>query len=204
MRKIKSFLPAVLLIIFCLYPVALFAAEESAVFAGGCFWCLEHDLENLQGVINVYSGYSGGKNNNPTYRNHSGHKEVVLVEFDSNKISYEKLLRSYWRNIDPLDDKGQFCDKGDSYMTVIFTDNKYQKSAAELSFKKAADELSLSAEEIRVQIKPRSKFWIAESYHQNYAKNNNLKYNFYRYSCGRDKRLIEIWNDKAGGFAPWD
>ena len=189
---------------FLIYPVELNAAEETAVFAGGCFWCLEHDMEIIPGVINVESGYSGGSLENPTYSNHKGHQEVVRVAFDSEKITYNDLLRSYWRNIDPLDSQGQFCDRGDSYKPVIFVGNQSQNDSAELSLKKAADELNLLPDQIRVQIQLKKKFWLAESYHQNYAKFNNVKYKFYRYACGRDKRLINVWGeDYAGSSNPW-
>ncbi len=201
---IKFIILIVLLFSSFIAPSGLYAAEDAATFAGGCFWCLEHDLESINGVIKVESGYSGGNLENPTYRNHNGHQEVVLVKFNPEKINYENLLRSYWRNIDPLDDKGQFCDKGDSYRPIIFTSNQDQKTQAELSLIKAANELDVKLEDIKVQIKPQKKFWLAEDYHQDFAKLNNLKYSFYRSSCGRDNRLEQVWGDKASTADPWN
>ena len=184
-------------------PTELYASNDIAVFAGGCFWCLEHDLESVPGVINVESGYSGGDLANPTYRNHKGHQESVKVSFDSDKISYETLLRVYWRNIDPFNGEGQFCDIGDSYRPVIFTNGEDQQSTAKKSLKNASKELNLISRDLKVQIKAQKKFWIAEEYHQDYAQINNIKYKFYRYSCGRDNRLKEIWGDNAGKSDPW-
>tara|TARA_Y100001968_G_C19446810_1_gene765841 strand:- start:3187 stop:3795 length:609 start_codon:yes stop_codon:yes gene_type:complete len=191
------------LVYYFFFPIPLFASEESAIFAGGCFWCLEHDLEVLTGVIDVKSGYSGGDLQQPTYKNHNGHQESVLVQFDTNKISYKELLRAYWRNVDPLDNNGQFCDKGESYKPIIFTNNQDQINSAKLSLNSVSTELNLLPENIKVQILPAKKFWIAENYHQDYAKNNNVKYKFYRYSCGRDKRLKEVWGEKASRLDPW-
>ena len=179
------------------------ASQQEAVFAGGCFWCLEHDLEDLTGVLSVDSGYSGGDLINPSYDNHQGHQEVVLVRFESNQISYSQLLRSYWRNVDPLDGQGQFCDRGDSYTPVIFTEGDNQLREGELSLREAARELSKPESQLKVKIEPRNKFWLAEAYHQDFASKNSLKYKFYRFSCGRDLRLEEIWGAKAGTDLPW-
>ena len=179
------------------------ALEENAIFAGGCFWCLEHDLETLPGVISVESGYSGGEIDNPSYRNHQGHQEVVRVSFDSLEISYDDLLRSYWRNIDPYDSHGQFCDRGDSYRPVIYFSDELQMSSANLSLEKVAKELSTPLNKIGVEIKPKSTFWIAEDYHQDYAERNSMKYKFYRYSCQRDKRLEEVWGENARMGSQW-
>jgi len=179
------------------------ALEESAIFAGGCFWCLEHDFEELQGVISVESGYSGGEIDNPSYRNHKGHQEVVRVSFNSLEISYEDLLKSYWRNIDPYDSYGQFCDRGDSYRPVIYFSDESQMSSANLSLEKVAQELSIPLNKIGVEIKPKSTFWIAEDYHQDYAERNSMKYKFYRYSCQRDKRLDEVWGENARKGIQW-
>ena len=171
-----------------------------AVFAGGCFWCLEHDLEHLPGVVDAVSGYSGGSLRNPTYRQVSaggtGHQEVVRVRFDPAQLSYATLLRSYWRNVDPLDDGGQFCDRGSSYRPVIFTRGDEQQQQARASLQAAAKELKRPASELRVQIRPLQTFWPAEDYHQNYAETNAVKYNYYRWACGRDRRLDAVWGSK--------
>jgi len=198
---------AVLLIALLAFPNPAWAAQATAVFAGGCFWCLEHDLEHLPGVIEATSGYSGGQLERPTYRQVSsettGHQEAVQVRFDPDQISYAELLRSYWRNVDPLDGGGQFCDRGDSYRPVIFTADDAQSRDANSSAEAAARELDQSVSALKVEIRPAARFWPAEGYHQNYAELNSLKYNFYRFSCGRDRRLDDVWGDKARSGNPW-
>ncbi|APD48510.1 peptide-methionine (S)-S-oxide reductase MsrA [Synechococcus sp. CS-602] len=183
------------------------AVIEEAVFAGGCFWCLEHDLEVLPGVVDAVSGYSGGSKDNPTYRQvtagGTGHLESVQVRFETDQISYPTLLRAFWRNVDPLDGGGQFCDRGASYRPAIFTSGTRQQEQALASLQAAGRELDQKAAAIRVQIRPLSKFWPAETYHQNYARQNKLKYNYYRWSCGRDQRLNQIWGSKARTSVPW-
>ena len=204
-KRTVSVLVALVLLLWPLAPVQ--AAVEEAVLAGGCFWCLEHDLEKLPGVLSVESGYSGGNLRNPTYRQVSGggtgHQEVVEVRFDTARISYPTLLRAYWRNVDALDGDGQFCDRGSSYRPVIFTQGETQKQQAEASLKAAARELGKPVSAIRVQIKPLSRFWPAEGYHQDYAERNSVKYNYYRWACGRDRRLDQLWGSKARSSAPW-
>ena len=198
---------AVLLIALLAFPNPAWAAQATAVFAGGCFWCLEHDLEHLPGVIEATSGYSGGQVERPTYRQVSsettGHQEAVQVRFDPDQISYAELLRSYWRNVDPLDGGGQFCDRGDSYRPVIFTADDAQSRDANSSAEAAARELDQSVSALKVEIRPAARFWPAEGYPQNYAELNSLKYNFYRFSCGRDRRLDDVWGDKARSGNPW-
>ncbi|MBW0166038.1 MAG: peptide-methionine (S)-S-oxide reductase MsrA [Vulcanococcus sp.] len=205
MKRTVSVLVALVLLLWPLAPVQ--AAVEEAVLAGGCFWCLEHDLEKLPGVLSVESGYSGGNLRNPTYRQVSGggtgHQEVVEVRFDTARISYPTLLRAYWRNVDALDGGGQFCDRGSSYRPVIFTQGETQKQQAEASLKAAARELGKPVSAIRVQIKPLSRFWPAEGYHQDYAERNSVKYNYYRWACGRDRRLDQLWGSKARSSASW-
>ena len=193
----------ILLTFILAFPSNVFAGNEKSILAGGCFWCLEHDLESIPGVISVESGYTGGDIINPTYQNHKGHQEAVLVTFDNNEISFKKLLRSYWRNIDPLDDAGQFCDRGESYIPVIFAiDDKQFKQAID-SFDYAADELDRESLDIKVQIKKAGRFWPAEEYHQDFALKNKLRYKFYRTSCGRDKRLMNVWGDRMKSDLDW-
>jgi len=186
---------------------SVLAEEQSAVLAGGCFWCMESDLEKLPGVISVESGYSGGNVSEPTYQQVSaettGHQEVVEVLFDPAKISYPRLLQSYWRNVDPLDSGGQFCDRGDSYRPVIFTNGAQQASEAFASQTAVAGELKVSESALKVEIKPLEKFWPAEDYHQNFAELNSVKYKYYRWACGRDKRLDEVWGDQARTANSW-
>ncbi len=202
--RIIPFAFSVVLCAICLvYPGVLHASEQEAIFAGGCFWCLEHDLEGISGVSLVESGYSGGDLPDPTYRNHEGHQEAVIVRFNPLKISYQKLLRSYWRNVDPLDGEGQFCDRGNSYRPIIFVSDDNQREDAIQSFQSAAKELGQSTESIHLEIQDFKKFWLAEDYHQNFAELNPLKYNFYRYSCGRDKRLAELWGQQARTDEEW-
>ena len=180
---------------------------QEAVMAGGCFWCLEHDLETVPGVLSAESGYSGGHVDNPTYRQVSGettgHQESVRVRFDPDQISYASLLRHYWRNVDALDGEGQFCDRGDSYRPVIFTAGDEQKAGAKASAEAAAHELGVQPAALQVQIRDAVRFWPAEDYHQNYADRNPVQYNYYRWACGRDRRLDALWGRNAREGRPW-
>ena len=182
-------------------PISTFADE--VVLAGGCFWCLEHDLESLRGVNSVVSGYSGGDLLKPTYENHDGHQEVVLVDYDSEVVTLSEIYKLYLRNIDPLDGSGQFCDRGDSYRPVIFFENSDEKQKARESLLSASKELGVNLEQINVELKPKSQFWEAEEYHQDFAKRNELKYKFYRFSCGRDQKLDKLWGDNARTINVW-
>jgi len=169
---------------------------------------MEHDLEKLPGVVDAVSGYSGGHVENPTYRQVSGektgHQEVVQVRFDPMQISYATLLRSYWRNVDPLDGEGQFCDRGDSYRPVIFTSDAAQAHEAEASAQAASRELGVPRSELKVELRDAEPFWEAEDYHQDYAQKSSLKYNFYRTACGRDRRLDQVWQQKARTPDQWN
>ena len=176
-------------------PTKVFAESQEAIFAGGCFWCLEHDLEKLDGVVSVESGYSGGELTNPTYENHIGHQEVVKVIFNSDIISYKDLLNNYWINIDPFDGNGQFCDRGDSYKPVIYTSNQEQKREVKESQENISLALHIPLDQLKVEVLDTKTFWIAEEYHQDYAIKNPLKYKFYRTSCGRDNRLTKVWGE---------
>ena len=176
---------------------------EEVILAGGCFWCLEHDLESLDGINSVKSGYSGGDLQNPTYDNHSGHQEVVLVDYDSKSVSLPEILRLYLRNVDPLDGEGQFCDRGDSYRPVIFFNDSKEENEAKSALVNASKELGVPLEKIYVELKSKNQFWLAEDYHQNFADRNELKYKFYRFSCGRDQKLDKIWGDKARALDIW-
>ena len=197
----KYFLPIIIACSLLINPLNTLADE--LILAGGCFWCLEHDLESLKGINNVKSGYSGGDLPNPTYQNHEGHQEVVLVDYDPKLVSLPEILRLYLRNIDPLDGKGQFCDRGDSYRPVIFYKDSIEKSVAENALISASNELRLPLEKISVELKSKGQFWLAEEYHQDYAEKNELRYNFYRLSCGRDKKLNKLWGDNARSTNLW-
>lgn len=169
-------------------------STASALFAGGCFWCMEPPYDKLDGVLSTTSGYAGGRTKNPTYGEVSsgstGHLEVLQVEYDPSKVTYEELLDVFWRNIDPHDPRGQFCDKGEQYQAAIFALNDEQKAAAEAS--KAEVEAKLS-EPVVTRILPAAKFYPAEDYHQDYYKKNPVRYRFYRWNCGRDQRLEQVW-----------
>ena len=172
---------------------------ETAIFAGGCFWCMESDFEVLEGVEDVVSGFTGGTLKNPTYNgNHEGHYEAVEITYDPAKITYRELLDHYWVNVDPFDDAGQFCDKGPSYRAAIFALNPEQRRLAEQSRQKVVK--MFPEQEIVTPVLDAMTFYPIkgdESYHQDYYKKSPLRYKFYRYTCGRDKRLKEIWGDMS-------
>jgi peptide-methionine (S)-S-oxide reductase len=167
-----------------------------AVFAGGCFWCTESDFDQVAGVLSTTSGYIGGTLANPSYEavssGQSGHMEAVQVRFDPSKTSYSKLLEAYWPSIDPVNAKGQFCDKGTQYLSAIFYHSAEQRQLAEASKAALAASGRLPAP-IVTQILPASTFYPAEDYHQDYHRKNPLRYNYYRHGCGRDARLETLW-----------
>jgi len=169
-----------------------------ATFAAGCFWCTESDFDKAAGVVSTTSGYIGGSKANPTYyevgNGRTGHTEGVRVVYDPKRVSYQKLLDVYWRNVDPFDARGQFCDKGSQYRPEIFAHDAEQKQLAEAS--KAEVEKKLKRPVV-VKITPASTFYVAEDYHQDYYNKNPVRYKFYRYNCGRDARLEAIWGPPA-------
>ncbi|WP_308366230.1 MULTISPECIES: peptide-methionine (S)-S-oxide reductase MsrA [unclassified Microbulbifer] len=167
---------------------------RTAIFAGGCFWCMEPPYDKLEGVLETTSGYSGGHVKNPSYdqvsAGNTGHAEVVRVKYDADKIGYEELLQVFWRNVDPLDAGGQFCDRGSQYRSAIFYGNEKEKKLAEASKEKVAKKLD---GKIATEIVPVSKFYPAEKYHQDYYQRNPIRYKYYRFRCRRDQRLEEVW-----------
>ncbi len=203
----RIFIASALVALFSLHASAL--AEERAdpsqtaraIFAGGCFWCMEPPFDKLEGVIATTSGYTGGHTENPTYKQVSsdttGHYEAVEIIYDPLKINYETLLNVFWHNIDPLDRYGQFCDKGDSYRTAIFYLNEEQKEFANESVSKLAAAAFFDSP-IVTEILPAKTFYPAEDYHQDYYQKNPIRYKYYRFACGRDKRLEELWGKSAG------
>ena len=204
--KSKQLRLSVLLLVFvmicCLSPTPARAENrEKATFAGGCFWCMEQPFDSLPGVLSVMPGYSGGTKLNPTYQEVSaggtGHAEAVEITFDPGKISYEKLLLVFWHNIDPTVKNRQFCDVGDQYRTAIFFHNEHQRRLA-LRSKELLDTQKPFKELLVTEISPARTFYPAEEYHQHYYKKNPLRYRYYRSSCGRDKRLKELWGSAAG------
>ena len=180
----------------------IFAADsktEIATFAGGCFWCMEPPFDKLDGVLSTTSGYTGGHQANPTYKQvsagGSGHTEAIEIVFDPAKVSYEKLLEVFWLNIDPVNAKGQFCDFGTKYRTGIYYLNDEQQKLAAASLKSIKSKLN---KPLATELKAASKFYPAEDYHQNYYQVNPVRYNYYRWSCGRDQRLKQLWGEQAG------
>lgn len=172
---------------------------DKAVFAGGCFWCMESDFEKLEGVTDVISGFTGGTAPDPTYRgNHAGHYEAVEIAYDPEVVSYQQLLNHFWVNIDPFNDRGQFCDKGNEYLSAIFVANEKERELAEQSRQKVVAQFS--GKTVVTPILDASTFYPIkgdESYHQDYYKKSPFRYKFYRFNCGRDSRLKEIWGDKV-------
>lgn len=170
-----------------------------ATFAGGCFWCMESDFEKLDGVTDVISGFTGGKVTNPTYKgDHAGHYEAIEVTYNPAIITYAQLMAHFWVNIDPFDAKGQFCDKGSSYLSAVFVSSEEERTLANQS--RAAIVKQFPDQHVVTPILNASTFYPIqgdESYHQNYYKNNPTRYQFYRWNCGRDKRLTEIWGEKT-------
>lgn len=170
------------------------AQTRDAVFAGGCFWCLEGPFDALSGVIETQAGYTGGKLPNPTYEDvssgTSGHIEAMRVVYDPEKVDFEKLLAVFWRNIDPTDAGGQFCDRGPQYRSAIFFGNEAEEALARAGKAKLEEARGFK---IATEILPRAEFYAAEEYHQDYYKKNPLRYHFYRQGCGRDLRLKQIW-----------
>ena len=172
----------------------------SAVFAGGCFWCVEAAFEQVDGVTSATSGFMGGRLADPTYEQVSaggtGHYEVVKVEFDPSRVGYAKLLDVFWHNIDPLDAGGQFCDRGEQYRSAIFYENDEQKRLAEQSKEDLVGAQRLN-KPIVTPIIAATTFYPAEEYHQDYYRKNPLRYRYYRTSCGRDRRLVQVWGADA-------
>jgi peptide-methionine (S)-S-oxide reductase len=177
-------------------PAGQAAATAKATFAGGCFWCMEPPYDKLPGVVSTTSGYMGGKTKNPTYESISsgttGHAEVVQVEYDPSKVSYATLLEVFWRNIDPTQRDGQFCDSGSQYRTAIFYHNDEQKRVAEAS-KAALQKHKPFKGEIVTELTAAPEFYRAEEYHQDFYKKNPTRYKIYRAGCGRDARLQALW-----------
>lgn len=173
---------------------------EKATFAGGCFWCMEHPFDEIPGVISVTSGYTGGHKNNPKYEEVSaggtGHAEAVQIIYDPAKVTYEKLLNIFWRNIDPTTKNRQFCDSGNQYRSAIFYHNEEQKSIA-LQSRAQLEKNKTFKEPVVTEIVHASEFYPAEEYHQHYYKKNPIRYKFYRATCGRDRRLKELWGNTA-------
>jgi len=163
---------------------------KTAIFAGGCFWCVEAAFDEVNGVTETVSGYAGGTTPNPTYGNHAGYKEAVKVTYDPAKVTYAKLLDQFWHNIDPFDANGQFCDQGPAYQSAIFAGDDDEKGLAEKTKQEIADRFK---EKVATEIVPVTTFYDAEDYHQDYHNKNPISYKYYKWGCGRAQRLAEIW-----------
>jgi len=202
----KILLGSMLLLPFMIVQANAGAAPRTATatFAGGCFWCMEPPFEKLDGVKAVISGYTGGKTKNPTYKEVSSHKtghvEAVEVIYDPKKVTYEKLLEVFWRQIDPTDDGGQFVDRGSSYRSAIFYHNSEEKRLAQASQKKLQKSGRFD-KAIVTAIRPAAPFYRAEDYHQDYYKKNPVRYKFYRFNSGRDRYLTKVWGKEKDNYA---
>lgn len=203
---IRRAMTLILSLIASLPIASLPARAETAIVAGGCFWCVESDFESVPGVRDVVSGYTGGGSSNPTYQDHEGHFEAVKITFDPGQISYADLIAKFLRSVDVTDAGGQFCDRGPAYRTAIFTDGPQQTAAATAALAQAEQVLGQT---IVTPVLPAATFWLAEDYHQDYYKGTNIvltragpkkqsnAYKFYRQSCGRDARVREVWGAEA-------
>ena len=177
-----------------LFSTAL-AESATAIFAGGCFWCMESNYQDVEGVSDVVSGFTGGTLKNPTYSgNHQGHYEAIQVTYDPAVVSYQRLLDLFWVSIDPFDNAGQFCDKGAGYRSAIFPGSDIEAKLAEQSL--ATVQAKFPAQEVRTEIELAGEFWPVEEYHQDYYLKNPVRYKYYRWTCGRDRRLEKIWGSK--------
>ena len=183
-------------------PAAAPASSARAVFAGGCFWCVEADFDKVDGVLSTTSGYTGGHVPNPTYEQVSGkrtgHAEVVEIVFDPNRVSYDKLVEHFWRTIDPTTPNRQFCDEGSPYRSAIYAQDAEQLRIARTS-RAALEKSKPFKEPVVTEVVAGGPFYPAESYHQDYYKKNPVRYNYYRLTCGRDARLKELWGKPATG-----
>lgn len=194
MNKTRLITLASVLALSVAAPAFSAAKTATAVFAGGCFWTMQHKMENVPGVTKVVSGYGGGPKGHPTYENHTGFLESVKVTYDPSKISLRRLDDYYWRMIDPTDSQGMVCDDGPTYKSAIFVANPAERKTAEAS--KEAIDTGKRATHIYTKILPLSTFYPAEEYHQDYAKKNPQAYEQYRVGCGRDAVLAKVWADK--------
>jgi peptide-methionine (S)-S-oxide reductase len=196
---------AVLIIAVVLFRIEPAEAQKAAprtvakaTFAGGCFWCMEPPFDKMEGVLSTTSGYTGGREPSPTYqsvsRGTTGHYEAVQILYDPAKVRYEELLETYWRNVDPLDAGGQFCDRGAQYRAAVFYHDDEQKRLAEESRERVAKQLG---QNVVTEILPAQAYYAAEDYHQDYYKKNPIRYKFYRTGCGRDGRLNAVWGSRS-------
>lgn len=200
----KTFLTLIAALVFSSHAFATKATPAApsglakATFAAGCFWCVEPPFDKLDGVVSTTSGYIGGQQSNPNYKDVSagktGHTEAVEVVYDPTKVSYQTLLKTFWANVDPTTNTRQFCDSGSQYRPGIFWHNAEQKSAADKS-RQAINDSGRFEAPVKVEITEASTFYAAEDYHQDYYLKNPARYNYYRWACGRDARLKQLWGE---------
>ena len=202
MSRCVSFIAAAVLAATATSSVLAATDDElaTATFAGGCFWCVESDFDAVPGVVETISGYTGGTADNPTYKQvtagGTGHREAVQIRYDPKQVSYERLLHIFWRSVDPTDGGGQFCDRGESYQTAIFVGNEEERRLAETSREMLQESMVLDMPVV-TPIEPAGVFYPAEDYHQDYYTKNPVRYRFYRFSCGRDSRVQQVWGRQA-------
>ncbi len=202
MSRYASFVAASMLAVFAPHHTLAADGDELAVatFAGGCFWCVESDFDTVPGVVETISGYTGGTADDPTYKQvtkgGTGHREAVQIRYDPKQVSYERLLHIFWRSVDPTDGGGQFCDRGESYQTAIFVGNEEERRLAEAS-KEALEQSMVLDSPVVTPIEPAGEFHPAEGYHQDYYTKSPVRYRFYRFSCGRDSRVQQLWGKQA-------
>jgi methionine-S-sulfoxide reductase len=197
--KVKNLISIVLLLASSALNNSIVQADTgkaTAILAGGCFWCIESDFEELDGVIEVVSGYTGGHVDNPTYKQvsagNTGHVESAIITYDPSRLDYKQILEYFFHHIDPTNDQGQFCDYGSQYRPVIFYQDEAQHKIAEETLKEISQNKPFK-DPVKVDIIEASKFYPAEDYHQDYYKKNPIRYKYYRFSCGRDSRVEELW-----------
>ena len=208
MKPTGVFFGLIAAIVFAGFPRSAMAAEETAIFAGGCFWCVEADFEDVDGVIDAVSGLTGGTTSNPTYRSHGDHREAVRIVFDNSRIDYADLVEAFFRSIDPTDAGGQFCDRGKTYTTAVYSTTPRQAEIAKAT-KARLDVSGILPAPIVTDVLAASPFYPVDDYHQDYYKSRNVvitrfgpltkanAYKRYRKACGRDDRVFELWGDKA-------
>ena len=202
MTRFASFVAASVLAVVAPHNSLAAAEDELAVatFAGGCFWCVESDFDAVPGVVETVSGYTGGTVADPTYKlvseGGTGHRKAVRIRYDPKQVSYERLLHIFWRSVDPTDDGEQFCDRGESYQTAIFVGNEEERRLAETS-KEVLEQSTVLDAPVVTPIDPAGEFYPAEDYHQDYYTKNSVRYRFYRFSCGRDSRVQQVWGKQA-------
>ena len=202
MSRLASFIAASMLAMTVPH-TALAASDDglaTATFAGGCFWCVESDFDKVPGVVETVSGYTGGTVDNPTYKQvtkgGTGHREAVRIRYDPEQVSYERLLHIFWRSVDPTDGGGQFCDRGESYQTAIFAGNDEERRLAEAS-KEALEKSMVLDAPVVTPIEPAGEFYPAEDYHQDYYTKSPFRYRYYRFACGRDSTVQQVWGKEA-------